>query len=157
MRSNGIIALNLETSDELAASRLSHGNDDIIVATRKGQAIRFSEKQVRPMGRATTGVAAIRLGKGDDVVAIDVVTPTRDLALIVTSKGIGKRTHVEEFPRQGRAGGGVRAITVIDKGGPIRVARVVNPDDDLVVISTNGQVIRMFADDINVQAAPRRV
>lgn len=155
VRSTGIIALNLEPGDELAASRLSHGNGDVFVATRRGQAIRFSEKDVRPMGRATAGVAAIRLAKGDEVVGMDVIHADSPASLlIVTSKGMGKRTHLKEFPRQGRAGGGVRAITVIEKGGPIRVARVVNVDDDLVVISTNGQVIRMFADAIPHKGRP---
>jgi DNA gyrase subunit A len=155
VRSTGIIALNLEPGDELAASRLSHGNGDVFVATRRGQAIRFSEKNVRPMGRATAGVAAIRLAAGDEVVGMDVIHADSPASLlIVTSKGMGKRTHLKEFPRQGRAGGGVRAITVIAKGGPIRVARVVNADDDLVVISTNGQVIRMFADAIPHKGRP---
>ncbi len=155
VRSTGIIALNLEPGDELSASRLSHGNGDIIVATRKGQAIRFSEKLVRPMGRATAGVAAIRLRSGDEVIGMDVIHPDSNASLlIVTSKGMGKRTHLKEFPRQGRAGGGVRAITVIAKGGPVRVARVVNPDDDLVVISNNGQVIRMFVDGIPHKGRP---
>src|SRR5207249_4185852 len=155
VRSTGIIALNLEPGDELAAARLAHGNGDVLVATRKGQAIRFAEKQVRPMGRATAGVAAIRIRKGDEVIGMDVVRPdSKASLLIVTSKGIGKRTRIAEFPRQGRAGGGVRAITVISRGGPVCVARVVNPDDDLVVISTNGQVIRMFADDIPHKGRP---
>ena len=155
VRSTGIIALNLEPGDELAAARLSQGNGDIIVATRKGQAIRFAESQVRPMGRATAGVAAIRIAKGDEVIGMDVVRPdSKTSFLIVTEKGMGKRTNIREFPRQGRAGGGVRAITVIQKGGPVCVARVVSPDDDLVVISTNGQVIRMFADDIPHKGRP---
>ncbi len=155
VRSTGIIALNLEPGDELAASRLSHGNGDILVATRKGQAIRFAESQVRPMGRATAGVAAIRLAKGDYVIAMDIVRPdSQSSLLIVTERGIGKRTHIPEFPRQGRAGGGVRALTIVPRGGLVVSARVVNPDDDLVVISTNGQVIRMFADDIPHKGRP---
>jgi DNA gyrase subunit A len=155
VRSTGIIALNLEPGDELAASRLSHGNGDVIVASRKGQAIRFAEQQVRSMGRATAGVAAIRLRKGDEVVGMDVVRPdSKASLLIVTSKGIGKRTRIAEFPRQGRAGGGVRALTIVPRGGDVTVARVVNPDDDLVVISTNGQVIRMFTDGIPHKGRP---
>jgi len=155
VRSTGIIALNLEPGDELAASRLSHGNGDILVATKNGQAIRFSEKQVRPMGRATAGVAAIKLAKGDEVVGMDVIHPDSNASLLViTTKGLGKRTQLKAFPRQGRAGGGVRAITLIGKSGHISVARVVSPDDDLVVISTNGQVIRMFADSIPHKGRP---
>jgi DNA gyrase subunit A len=155
VRSTGIIALNLEPGDELAASRLSHGNGDILVATKNGQAIRFSEKQVRPMGRATAGVAAIKLAKGDEVVGMDVIHPDSNASLlVVTTKGLGKRTQLKAFPRQGRAGGGVRAITLVGKSGHISVARVVSPDDDLVVISTNGQVIRMFADTIPHKGRP---
>jgi DNA gyrase subunit A len=155
VRSTGIIALNLEPGDELAASRLSHGNGDIIVATRNGQAIRFAEKLVRPMGRATAGVAAIRLAKNDYVVGMDAIH-TNSIAsmLVVTTKGMGKRTQLKDYPRQGRAGGGVRSITIIPKGGPVAIARVVNPDDDLVVISTNGQVIRIFAADIPHKGRP---
>ena len=155
VRSTGIIALNLEPGDELAAARLSHGDGDIIVATRKGQAIRFAEKLVRPMGRATAGVAAIRLAKNDYVIGMDSIR-TNSVAsmLVVTTKGMGKRTQLKDYPRQGRAGGGVRSITIIPKGGPVAIARVVNPDDDLVVISTNGQVIRIFAADIPHKGRP---
>ncbi|HVF99640.1 MAG TPA: DNA gyrase subunit A, partial [Chloroflexia bacterium] len=155
VRSTGIIALNLEPGDSLAAARLSHGNSDVLVATRKGQAIRFAETDVRPMGRATAGVSAIRLAKGDDVVSMDVVRPdSKASLLIVSKKGIGKRTLVKGFPRQGRAGGGVRAMGLTDKSGEVAIARMVFPDDDLVVISTSGQVIRMFADSIPHKQRP---
>jgi DNA gyrase subunit A len=155
VRSTGIIALNLEPGDELAAVRLSQGDGDIIVTTREGQAIRFSETEVRPMGRAATGVTAIRLKPGDEVVGMDVVRPdSRAALLVVTTKGIGKRTPIMAFPRQGRAGGGVRAITLVPKSGKVCVARVVYPDDDLVVISTMGQVIRIFSDAIPYKGRP---
>ena len=107
------------------------------------------------MGRATAGVAAIRLAKNDYVVGMDVIhTNSVASMLVVTTKGMGKRTQLKEYPRQGRAGGGVRSITIIPKGGPVSIARVVNPDDDLVVISTNGQVIRIFAADIPHKGRP---
>jgi DNA gyrase subunit A len=155
VRSTGIIALNLEPGDELAASRLSDGNGDIIVATRKGQAIRFSEKNVRPMGRATAGVDAIKLAKGDEVVSMDAVrSDSKASLLVLTEKGIGKRTRISQFPRQGRAGQGVRLLTIIPKGGQVCTARVVYPEDDLVVISTSGQVIRMFVDGIPHKGRP---
>ncbi|HEY0070740.1 MAG TPA: DNA gyrase subunit A [Chloroflexia bacterium] len=155
VRSTGIIALNLEPGDSLAAARLSHGNSDVLVATRKGQAIRFAETDVRSMGRATAGVSAIRLAKGDEVVSMDVVRPdSKASLLIVSNKGIGKRTLVKGFPRQGRAGGGVRSMTLTDKSGEVAIARMVFPDDDLVVISTSGQVIRMFADSIPHKQRP---
>ncbi|MDQ5825033.1 MAG: DNA gyrase subunit A [Chloroflexota bacterium] len=149
VRSTGIIALNLEPGDSLAAARLSHGNSDVLVATRKGQAVRFSETEVRPMGRVAAGVSAIRIGKGDEVVGMDVVRPdSKASLLIVSKKGMGKRTLVKGFPRHHRAGGGVRSMILTEKSGEVAIARMVFPDDDLVVISTNGQVIRMFADSI---------
>jgi DNA gyrase subunit A len=148
VRSTGIIALSLEDGDELAGSRLSHGHGEILLVTRKGQGIRFREEDVRAMGRDATGVNAIRLDPGDEVVGFDLAAPGCDL-LIVCEKGIGKRTPVEEYPLQGRAGGGVKAITLGSKGGgTIVVARMVHPEDDLVVISDKGLVIRMFVEDI---------
>jgi DNA gyrase subunit A len=155
VRSTGIIALNLEPEDELAASRLADGNGDVIVVTHKGKAIRFPESQVRPMGRATTGVTAIKLSPGDEVVSMDVIRPDSKASMLVaTSKGLGKRTPISHFPRQGRSGQGVRAMTLIPKGGNVCIARVVYPEDDLVVISSNGQVIRMFVDGIPHKGRP---
>jgi DNA gyrase subunit A len=155
VRSNGIIALNLEEGDELASTRLSHGTNDILVATRLGQSIRFSEKQVRSMGRATAGVGAIRLRPKDTVVSMDVVNPdTKASLLVLTTKGLGKRTPISHFPKQGRAGGGVRAITLVAKSGEVIVSRVVYGNDDLVVISTQGQVIRIFAESIPYKGRP---
>jgi DNA gyrase subunit A len=148
VRSTGIIAINLEEGDTLAAARLTNGDQDLIMVTRKGQSIRFKETDVRPMGRDTTGVIAMRLDAGDYVIGFDVVRPGGCL-LIVTDKGMGKRTPIEEFPVQGRAGSGVRAIGLVEKGGAVAVARMVMPDDDLVVISNKGIVIRLFAEGVN--------
>jgi DNA gyrase subunit A len=107
------------------------------------------------MGRATAGVDAIRLAKGDQVVSMDAVRPDSKASLLVlTEKGIGKRTPISQFPRQGRAGQGVRLLTIIPKGGQVCTARVVYPEDDLVVISTSGQVIRMFVDGIPHKGRP---
>jgi DNA gyrase subunit A len=142
--SSGIIALSLEDGDELAGARLTHGDGTLIIVTRHGQGIRFKESDVRPMGRDATGVNAIRLDPKDYVVGFDVVVPECHL-LVVTDKGVGKRTPLSEFPIQGRAGGGVRAIALTPRSGLVAVARVVHPDDDLVVISNKGLVIRMFA------------
>jgi DNA gyrase subunit A len=155
VRSTGIIAINLEEGDELASTRLSHGNNDVIIATRRGQAIRFSEKDTRPMGRATAGVAAIRLRGDDTVVSMDVVNPdTKASLLVITTGGMGKRTPISHYPKQGRSGGGVRNITLVSKSGEVCVARVVYGNDDLVVISTQGQVIRVFADSIPYKGRP---
>ncbi len=145
--STGIIALNLEDGDELAGARLTFGEGEFLVLTRNGQGIHFREEEVRPMGRDTTGVNAIRLAEGDYVVGFDVVTPGWDL-LLVTDHGVGKRTAPSDFPLQGRAGGGVRAIIVTERSGLVAVARMVHEDDDLVVISNKGLVIRLFANDV---------
>jgi len=110
---------------------------------------------VRPMGRATAGVAAIRLLGNDTVVSMDVVNPdTKASLLILTTKGIGKRTPISHYPKQGRAGSGVRNITLVGKSGEVCVARVVYGNDDMVVISTQGQVIRVFADLIPFKGRP---
>lgn len=146
--SSGIIALSLEDGDELAGARLTHGHGHLIMVTRRGQSIHFKEEEVRPMGRDATGVNAMRLDPGDYVIGFDVVLPDCHL-LVVTENGVGKRTPLDDFPAQGRAGGGVRAIVLNDRTGPVAVARVVHPDDDLVVISDKGLVIRMFATDIS--------
>jgi DNA gyrase subunit A len=151
--SSGIIALNLEEGDELAGARLTDGNGTLIVVTRHGQGIRFKEEDVRPMGRDATGVNAIRLDPNDYVIGFDVVEPDRHL-LVVSDRGMGKRTPLDEFPVQGRAGGGVRAMALTDRSGLVAVARVVHPDDDLVVISNKGLVIRMFASAVNVLRRP---
>jgi len=145
--SSGIIALNLEDGDELAATRLTFGKGQFIVVTRHGQAIRFKEEEVRPMGRDTTGVNAIRLDPKDYVVGFDVVVPVCHL-LLISDNGVGKRTDCTDFPLQGRAGGGVRAMNLTDRTGLLAVARVVHPEDDLVVISNKGLVIRLFAADV---------
>jgi len=151
--SSGIIALNLEDGDELAGARITHGNGTLILITRNGQGIRFKEEELRPMGRDTTGVNAIRLDPDDYVIGFDAVVPDCHL-LIVSDQGVGKRTPLIEFPVQGRAGGGVRAMALTDRSGLVAVARVVHPDDDLVVISNKGLVIRMFAADISELRRP---
>ncbi|HMA36671.1 MAG TPA: DNA gyrase subunit A [Chloroflexia bacterium] len=151
--SSGIIALNLEEGDELAGARVTHGDGTLLLITRQGQGIRFKEEEVRPMGRDATGVNAIRLDPKDYVIGFDVVVPGCHL-LVCTDRGVGKRTPLDEFPIQGRAGGGVRAIALTDRSGLVAMARVVDPNDDLVVISNKGLVIRMFATAVSVLRRP---
>ncbi|MGN6813910.1 MAG: DNA gyrase subunit A [Thermomicrobiales bacterium] len=148
VRSNGLIALGIEDGDELAWVRMSKGNQDIIVVTAQGKSIRFSETDVRSMGRQAAGVAAIRLAAKDIVVGMDVVEAGHDL-VFVSANGFGKRTAIEEYPRQGRGGSGVIAMRVTDKTGPLVGARMVRGEDNLMMITSKGIVIRIQGEQIS--------
>jgi len=143
VRPSGLIAIGLEEGDVLGWVRLTSGDDEIILVTEAGQALRFHESQVRPMGRPAMGVKAIRLHEGDSVAGMNVVTPGDDL-LVVTENGYGKRTPLEEYPRRNR--GGVGIITLSRKKreitGDVAAARVVSEEDDLTIISSGGIVLR---------------
>ncbi|HID84147.1 MAG TPA: DUF4012 domain-containing protein [Anaerolineales bacterium] len=143
VRPSGLIAITLADDDALGWVRLTKGDDEIILVTERGQALRFHESEVRPMSRQAAGVTGIRLHPGDALAAMEVVEPKGDL-LVVTAQGYGKRTPLSEYPRKSRATGGVRTIDVhaLDKIGPIVAARVVQEADDLTLISANGVVLR---------------
>ncbi len=143
IRSTGLVAIRLSEGDTLQWVRLTRGDDEILLVTAQGQALRFLESEVRPMGRHAAGVMGIRLKAGDTVTAMDVVEPEGDL-LVVTAQGYGKRTPLTEYPRKGRGTGGVRTIDAkaLDTIGPIVAARVVQEEDDLTLISANGVVLR---------------
>jgi DNA gyrase subunit A len=142
VRSNGLIAINLESQDELLWVRMTTGSDQLIISTRGGKAIRFSENDVRPMGRTAAGVIAIRLAPGDQVAAMDVVDLKKDL-LVVSEQGYGKRTPLADYPLQGRAGSGVLTMKLSPAIGKIVTARVVDASSDLMLITTKGTVIRI--------------
>ncbi|HEX6303165.1 MAG TPA: DNA gyrase subunit A [Anaerolineales bacterium] len=150
VRPSGLIAISLEEGDELGWVRLTRGDDEIIFVTEKGQALRFHEKMVRPMGRQAMGVIGIRLRKGDNVASMDVVEPDGDL-LIVTTLGYGKRTPLREYSPKGRATQGMLTIDkkALKKVGEIASARVVQEADHLTIISGNGVVIRTKVKDIS--------
>jgi DNA gyrase subunit A len=143
LRPSGVIAIVLEAGDELGWARLTNGNNEIILVTEKGQALRFAEAEVRSTGRMAGGVNGIRLEKGDYVTSMEVIEEGGYL-LTVTARGFGKRTPLEEYPLKGRAGGGV--VTFAQKAlaasGPITAARVVQKGDDVTIISRNGFVLR---------------
>ncbi|MGE5272455.1 MAG: DNA gyrase subunit A [Verrucomicrobiota bacterium] len=147
LKADGIIAINLKDGDELVAVRHSTGADDILMVSRSGQAIRFAEKDVRPMGRATAGVQGMRLRKDDEVISISVAQDDDDL-LVVTEQGYGKRTPIHEYPRKGRGGLGVKTVQLTDAKGKLAGARVVRDGYQLMLISTGGTVIRMSVDEI---------
>jgi DNA gyrase subunit A len=143
VRPSGLIAIKLEDDDLLGWVHLTHGGQEVILVTEQGKALRFAESQVRSMGRGAAGVAAISLAKGDHVVGMEVVEPDGDL-LVVTVNGYGKRSSLNEYPVQSRAGGGVMTLDQknLAKTGPIRAARVVQESDDLSIISANGVILR---------------
>jgi DNA gyrase subunit A len=148
VRSGGIIAINLEEGDSLLSVRITRGEDQIFIGTRQGQGIRFSEKDVRPMGRDTTGVIGVSLKKKDDeVVAMDVVDEKAHL-LSVTENGYGKRSEVAEYRFQGRGGSGVINIKVTEKNGPVVGIKSVTDTDQLLLITERGQLIRIKVGDI---------
>ena len=149
VRPSGLIAINLEAGDELGWVRLTCGEDEIILVTEMGQALRFSEAAVRPMGRQASGVNGIDLAKRDFVASMEVVEPGADL-LVITQLGYGKRTTLMEYPIKGRATGGVISIDQksLEKIGRIAAARVVQAGDDITVISAGGAVLRAPVENI---------
>ena len=153
-RKEGIIALNLKDGDEVVRVQPTSGKNDILLITRKGKAIRFKEDHVRPMGRTATGVIGIRLDDDDEVVACEVIDDQGEELLVVTEFGYGKRTRLGDFPRKGRGGKGVIAAKLTKPRGPIVGASVVAADDELFLISNDGQVIRVAAKSISRQGRP---
>jgi DNA gyrase subunit A len=149
VRPSGIITIGLEDGDELGWARLTHGDDEIILVTEQGQALRFSENEVRSMGRTAGGVTGIRLGTKDKVTSMEVIEKGGDL-MLVTTQGFGKRCSLQEYPVKGRATGGVHTISreATGKIGTITAARVVQEADDLTIITANGMVLRTKVKDV---------
>jgi DNA gyrase subunit A len=149
IRTSGLIAIKLNDDDRLKWVKGTTGNEDIMMVTQKGQSIRFSEKNVRSMGRVAAGVRGIRFKGDDQVVGMDVVSSKLadgklDM-LVVMANGYGKRTEVNEYRLQSRGGSGVRTASTTPKTGKVMRAMVVNAadDSDLMVVSTKGQIIRL--------------
>ena len=148
VRSGGIIAINIEEGDELLSVRITGGDDQIFIGTRQGMGIRFSEKDVRPMGRDTTGVIGVTLRKENDVVVeMDVVDEKAHL-LSVTENGYGKRSEVTEYRYQGRGGSGVINVKVTEKNGAVVGIKSVTDADQLLLITERGQLIRIKVNGI---------
>jgi DNA gyrase subunit A len=148
VRSGGIIAINIEEADELLSVRITGGEDQIFIGTRQGMGIRFSEKDVRPMGRDTTGVIGVVLRKNNDVVVeMDVVDEKAHL-LSVTENGYCKRSEVTEYRFQGRGGSGVINVKVTEKNGAVIGIKSVTDADQLLLITERGQLIRIKVKDI---------
>ena len=141
VRSSGLIAMDLESSDELVSVCMAKDKDDVILVTQKGQSIRFGVSSLRAASRTSGGVRAMRLRVGDSVVSIDKVE-TDAYLLVATSGGYGKLTRLTEYPRQHRAGGGVRTFKIVEKSGDVIAARVVTLAEEIMLISAEGMVTR---------------
>ncbi len=142
VRRSGLIAMDLEENDELIGAKLAHADDDVLMITSYGQAIRFTVAELRSASRTSGGVRGIRLTEGDSLVSLNL-TPKDSELLVVTEHGYGKRTPIDEYPRHSRGGGGVITQKVTDKTGNVAAARVISDrDNDLMIISADGVVIR---------------
>ena len=154
VRKSGVIAINLDDDDELAWVKLTNGNDDLLVATRKGMCIRFNENDARPLGRTARGVKAITLKSGDAVVGMDVLKEGKTV-FTVSETGYGRRSEIDNFHLQSRGGKGVINYKV-KTYGDVASTIAINDDDDLILISSDGIVIRIPAADISVFARPSK-
>ena len=164
VRRSGIIAIKLEKGDLLEKVVKTTGEDDIIIATKNGISIRFKEKDIRPMGRAAAGVKGICLKKGDEVIGMDVIEknppidektqkPVKQYLLVVMENGYGKRTEISQYRVQGRGGSGIKTAKITSKTGPVVLSSILEgiiEEEDLIVISRKGQVIRTSVKSISL-------
>ncbi|MFA7227789.1 MAG: DNA gyrase subunit A [Melioribacteraceae bacterium] len=149
IRKGGIIGINLSSNDRLIEAKLSEGNNDIVIGTRDGMAIRFNEKDVRDMGRTATGVRGIKLAKKDVVIGMLVIKNATTL-MVVTEKGFGKRSEIEDYRITKRGGKGVITVKTSDRNGKLIAMKEVNDADELVIITTGGMVIRQAVHELRV-------
>ena len=149
IRKGGINAINLAAGDRLIEAKLSDGNNDIIIGTRFGMAVHFKEKDVRNMGRTATGVRGIKLGKDDVVIGMIVVRNATTL-MVVTEKGFGKRSEIEDYRLTKRGGKGVITVKTSERNGKLIAMKEVNDNDELVIITTGGMVIRQSVAELRV-------
>ena len=151
IRTNGLIAIKLDDGDELRWIKKTNGENDVIISTSAGQAIRFNEKDARPMGRSARGVRGVRLRPNDCVVGMDIVTSDGQTLLVISEKGFGKRTKAVNFPTHKRGGVGIKAAVVTAKTGPIISVQTIDPGmTDAILVSQNGQTIRLSLKDIKL-------
>ena len=146
---SGLIAIGLRDDDELIDVKITNGDKEVLLVTSQGMSIRFSEKDIRPMGRTAMGVKGITLSDDDNVVSMNLCDEGTDL-LVVSQNGFGKRTAIEEYRSQIRAGKGIKTYNMSDKTGKIVGATMVNNEDELMLINSDGVLIRLRVDDISV-------
>lgn len=149
VRSSGLIAIGLSEGDELKFIRFTSGKDELVISTMNGQAIRFSEDNVRPMGRNARGVRGIKLRPGDKVIGMDTVEDTTQI-FVISEKGYGKRTAISQFTPHKRGGVGIKSAVVNAKTGKlVSVKSLTDPSNEVIIISTQGQAIRLGMNDIS--------
>ena len=152
-RTNGIIAISINEGDQLLEARLTNGNNEILMAIKSGRAIRFPESKVRPMGRTASGVRGIALDKeNDEVVGMISVDPSDEQStiLVISDKGYGKRSSLEDYRNTNRGGKGVKTISVTDKTGKLAAIKYVNEENDLMITTKSGVIIRIPVADLRV-------
>lgn len=150
IRRNGMIAIKLDKGDELVWSKITDGKSEVLITTKQGKAIKFSETAVRPMGRATTGVRGIKIGPDDQVIGMDVVSKGDDAnLLVIMENGLGKKSPVKQFPLQGRGGQGVKVAKVTPKTGPVVIAQVIPEGcEEVIITSRKGQIVKLLTEQI---------
>lgn len=150
IRRNGMIAIKLDKGDELVWSNISSGQSEVLIVTKQGKAIKFSEAAVRPMGRATTGVRGIKIDSSDQVIGMDVITKGDDPnLLVIMENGLGKKSPVKQFPLQGRGGQGVKVAKVTPKTGQVVIAQVIPPGcEEVIITSRKGQIVKLLTEQI---------
>lgn len=148
VRSSGLISINLDDGDELKWIRMTNGDNEVVISTSQGQAIRFNEKDVRPMGRVSRGVRGIRLRPGDQVIGMDIVQPGSSI-FVISQSGYGKRTKVAQFTAHARGGVGIRSAVVNTKTGKlVGVKTLTTEEQEVIIVSSQGQTIRLGLKDI---------
>lgn len=151
IRNSGLIALNLREEDELISVKLTDGKRDMVIGTKKGMLIRFNENDVRSMGRTATGVKGITLDSEDEVIGMEILEEQSDV-LIITKNGYGKRTPIEEYRVQTRGGKGLRTCNITDKNGDVVALKCVSQEEDIMLITVSGVLIRVSVSDISQMA-----
>jgi DNA gyrase subunit A len=147
-RKDGIAAISLQQGDELIGVEKSNGNDEIVMVSKNGQSIRFSEKDCRPMGRTAQGVKGMRLAKADQVLTMMVAKEIGGDLFILTENGFAKRTSLSEYNRQRRGGLGVKTVKITEKKGKVAGAGILRDEHDIIIITTNGILIRIPAKSV---------
>ena len=148
IRNNGIIAINLKDDDELLAVLVTDGTKDVILGASNGKAIRFSEDDLRDLGRSASGVKGMRLVEGEKLVGAGLIESEEDEILVLSEKGLGKRSKSSEYRCQGRGGSGVKTLNITEKNGALVALRVVHPDEDLIATTNRGMVLRTHIEQI---------